>query len=121
MIMSQSQSAVPATHPHVLSFPDQGNPAHWKARFNRIFDHGKAHLLCFPFSEIRHKQALLDLYEAAGQVLEKYPAVAREFFADADIGFGLAEKAIEKKMANTPPKTPATVLQFKPKGGQHGK
>jgi hypothetical protein len=111
--MSTPPLAVPATHPHVLSFPDQGNPAHWKARLNRIFDHGKAHLLCFPFSEIRHKQVLLDLYEAAGRVLEKYPGTAHEFFEDADICFGLAERAIARGRGGRNAQEPAQIIYLK--------
>jgi hypothetical protein len=118
MIMSQSPSAVPATHPHILFFPDAHD---WRSRLNRIFDHGKVHLLCFPFSQIRDKQALLDLYEAAGRVLEKYPGTAHEFFEDADICFGLAERAIETPRGRHRPKAPAEILPFTPKGGGHGK
>jgi hypothetical protein len=109
-IMSSSPLAVPADQTTIIPFPDARD---WHARFNRIFDHGKAHLLCFPFSEIRHKQVLLELYDAAAQVLQKYPDVAREFYADADIGFGLAERAIARAREKRPAEEPGIIIKFR--------
>ena len=105
---------------NIMAFPSS-KQSDWKARFQRIIDHGKGHFLCFPFTYIRNRDALFDLYEAAGEVFKKYPAVAEDFFDDAERAAELAEKSIEEDRLKTLPGDPEQLIHFNKTGAQHGK
>jgi hypothetical protein len=115
--MSQSYPAVPAKPSQVLSFPT--NPkADWKARFDRIFDYDKGHILTFPFTYIKDRQALFDLYKAIPQVFSDYPGIVDTFFDDTRRACEVAEEAIEKERLKNLPGDPAALIRFRPAVGK---
>jgi len=116
--MPKSSPAVTAKPSHVVSFPTKDKPVHWKDRFGSLYDQGKGTMLGFPFTCIREKQALLDLYEAVPVVLKDYPGVVDKFFEDADISMDVAEESIEKKRLRNAAGDPDALIRFRPAAGR---
>jgi hypothetical protein len=117
-IMPKSSPAVTAKPSHVVSFPTKDKPVHWRDRFKSLYDQGKGTMLGFPFTCIREKQALLDLYEAVPVVLKDYPGVVDKFFEDADISMDVAEESIEKKRLRNAAGDPDALIRFRPAAGR---
>jgi hypothetical protein len=117
-IMSKKPSAVPATHARIIAFPETQHPDGWKARFEHLYDQGKGTLLGFPFTGIKDKHALLDLYEAVPGLLKNYPDVVNQFFEDADISFKVAEQSIEDARRRNAAGDPDALIWFRPAAGR---
>jgi hypothetical protein len=100
---------------NIMAFPSS-KQSDWKARFECLFDQGKGTLLAFPFTTIREKRALLELYEAVPRILKRYPEVVEEFFRDADIAIKVAKEAIEEERQRNAPGDPDALVQFKREG-----
>jgi hypothetical protein len=99
----------------VIAFPPS-KKSDWKARFERLYDQGYGTSLTFPFTCIREKQALLDLYEAVPELLKDYPWVVDKFFEDADIAFKVADEDIEEERLKNAAGAPNMLIQFKREG-----
>jgi hypothetical protein len=111
IIMSQVQLADPATSHRILLFPSTPG-FDWKARFNRIFDHGQGFFLTLPFSYVQEKTALLRLYQAVPEVLSGHPGLVASFFEDALRACETAEEKIETEQQKTLPGDPAQIIPF---------
>jgi hypothetical protein len=109
--MPQVQLADPAASHRILLFPSTPG-IDWKARFNRIFDHGQGFFLTLPFTYVQEKTALLRLYQAVPEVLAGHPDIAAAFFKDALRACETAEEKIETEQQKALPGDPAQIIPF---------